>query len=312
MAHSLAQIRAIARYERLMYWRQRTGFVMMFPLCLITLLLCLSYHNMLTAPHPLVISMPLTVEEQAECAASNMVCSRTQVIDPATASPEMIKQAEMEWQRMLATRLFSMELPLHLFVLILIPLLVADAIPKDSKFRMRELLDTLSMESGTYLAGKVIGAVLMSIESLTIPYMFLGILWWTLISPFDLLPYLALWIGSLVPVAIFSAGLAVLIASGQPSRRRALLVAVVLVVTACLSMAIAFGDVTAFDYLNIGRPIPYRFYIGQLNTLSGSVDEQNVIGQVTNVQVALSAAVGILELVFLWWIARLLLNRRRY
>jgi hypothetical protein len=81
---------------------------------------------------------------------------------------------------------------------------------------------------------------------------------------------------------------------------------VVLVIFLGLSMVLSNGPVMVVDYLNLGRPLPFRYYLG----LVAASTLGPVANPVTMAQVLLAVGVGLVQTVALWWLFRLFLDRR--
>ena len=107
---------------------------------------------------------------------------------------------------------------------------MADMIPKDRQTGVRELLDALPISRGIYLAGKLIGAWLALLSSLVIVGLVAPTFWFLRVGPFDLGPYLEMWLFGGVSLVIINTGISILLSVGQPTRRRAILLMVLIIV----------------------------------------------------------------------------------
>jgi ABC-type Na+ efflux pump permease subunit len=293
------QLRAMVRYEFLMQWRLRLWTVVTIPLCLMVLLIGLSFHSFRTTNASETLQ-PSTQGDAARCAAPGTNCPEVPHIEAQTSADQRTTQEAS------TVTLLTLELLLHVFALILMPLLVVDVVPRDHKVKLGELLQTLPLDNGTYLAGKVGAAALMACFSVTVALIFLGVTWWVLVYPFDILQYVALCVVGVLPVAVFTVALAVLLGSTATTRRRAWIMGVVLVIFLGLSMVLSNGPVMVVDYLNLGRPLPFRYYLG----LVAASTLGPVANPVTMAQVLLAVGVGLVQTVALWWLFRLFLDRR--
>jgi hypothetical protein len=186
---SFSQLGAIIRYEMLIQWRR--GSLKMILILLILSPLCLIALG----------NTPGAVARQALQSSSDSVLTviTTDVAVLATVSL----------------------LPLLLFGL---PLYVSETIPYDRQEGVRDLLDTLPMGCGIYLAGKVLAVWVGIIVALIVSGLVSGIISTVVFGALDPQTWFVLWIGGFVVTGLFASGLSVLLASGQPNRRRALMI----------------------------------------------------------------------------------------
>jgi ABC-type transport system involved in multi-copper enzyme maturation permease subunit len=113
--------------------------------------------------------------------------------------------------------------PLMLLILAT-PLVVADTIPKDRHYGVRELLQSLPISHGVYLNVKLLGVwIPLSVGLVGIACLFEGTAWlvhgWV-----DLSSAMVPWMLGVVPLALFITGMSVLLPSSQANRRKAMLV----------------------------------------------------------------------------------------
>jgi hypothetical protein len=143
--------------------------------------------------------------------------------------------------------------PVALLLMVLaVPPVAADTIPRDRQIAVGELLDSLPLHRGTYLAGKLLGAWAGVTVGLVGVALLTGLTARLLFGPFYLDAYLALWAVGVVPLALFASGLSVLLASGQPTRRRAVLVSIGFA-TCCVAMLFTTTG-TVRDAISLARP----------------------------------------------------------
>ncbi len=113
--------------------------------------------------------------------------------------------------------------PLILLILTM-PIIVADTIPKERQFVVRELMRSLPMPSGVYLIGKLLGVWILILGGLSGVAWFFELIGRLLHGSYNLRITLVPWLLGVVPLALFISGMSVLLSSGQPTRRRATLV----------------------------------------------------------------------------------------
>jgi ABC-type transport system involved in multi-copper enzyme maturation permease subunit len=116
---------------------------------------------------------------------------------------------------------------IYLIALLVLPIISADVIARDRQHGVRELLDGLPITSGTYLAGKLLGWWVAAGSGLLVALVVVGAGLWVLIGPYHLDQFTAMWLAFGWGIGLVNSGLSLLIASGQPTRRRAIIIAVV-------------------------------------------------------------------------------------
>ncbi|MBN1122418.1 MAG: alpha/beta fold hydrolase [Anaerolineae bacterium] len=171
-------------------------------------------------------------------------------------------------------------IPTLILAILFLPFMVAEIVPLDRQYQVRELVDSLPVTSSTYLAGKLLSvwpgiAIMMVLAALLS-----GVLTQAQNGPIDSGTLVAFWLTGPIPLALFSTQMGVLLAAGQPNRRRAIPVALAAVIfnvaalfilpvtdflmTAVLRMAFALEEL-ADPYIQAALPdFPAAF---SLNTL---------------------------------------------
>jgi hypothetical protein len=142
--------------------------------------------------------------------------------------------------------------PVYMFTILGLPIVVADAIPRDREIGVRELLGSLPWGHGIYLAGKLLsvwGAVVCGMAVAAVLSLLAG---WALLGAQDVRAHLALWEYSLLPLALYVSGMGTLLPAMQPTRRRAALVGVAFAVY-CVAMLLT-TSFTLWDALSLARP----------------------------------------------------------
>ncbi|NUM44945.1 MAG: hypothetical protein HUU38_09580 [Anaerolineales bacterium] len=118
---------------------------------------------------------------------------------------------------------------LTMIVVILLPLFTADTRPKDHQFGVAELLETLPVKGRTLLSGKLLGSwgwVLAGLAG-----MFGLALAWerVLFGPLAMKPLGELFFLTALPLGLYTSGMGLLLAAGQATRRRAMMIALAFV-----------------------------------------------------------------------------------
>lgn len=194
----ITQLAAMIRYEMRMQWRRRGLPVAMLGLLVGLLLMALWQRSLMQE-----VNVPLPAVAAGLLAVARRASSTYLVLMSG-------------W-------------PVAAVLLILsLPPIVSETIPKDSQLQVRELLRSLPLGSGVYLAGKLLSVWSSLLAGLAAGGLIAGLAYRALFGSYDLGAYLLLWLGLVVPLALFVSGLGTLLASTQPTRRRGTLVGVVL------------------------------------------------------------------------------------
>ena len=228
MRHSLRQMLAMAGVEFQLHWRRRA-------LLVITLSL-------------LVLPTLSAVFVRGELAASGGTAT---ALGPIGRDSTTVAIVYGTWGA------------LYVVLAVLLPPVVAEAIPRDRQLGVRELLDSLPLTAGAYLAGKLLGAWLALAAALGAAMLVIGALWLVLVGRFSPGPYLHLWLVGALGLALINAALGVLLAGTQPNRRRAVLVgvAVSMVVLFFLGTDLQRDSDTARFLLSPARPALFNYYL---------------------------------------------------
>jgi ABC-type transport system involved in multi-copper enzyme maturation permease subunit len=143
----------------------------------------------------------------------------------------------------------------------ILPIVVSDSIPLDKQHNVYELFRSLPVSSSIYLAGKILGVWLASLSSMGLSLVVLGIMWWLRVGAFDVFAYLDMWLMGAALIGLLNSALGVLLASTQPSRRRALLLMGGLFILPSLLIPTSTYDISLSGYLNPIRGAVLNFYL---------------------------------------------------
>jgi hypothetical protein len=283
----LSQFAAIVRYELLLLWRARAWLI---GAVLIVVLMSL-----------LSLSMSETqIWKDAKAALAN-------------ATPEDRAVLTLQAERVSLISFTALGTTLHVFGLLLFPILYADVIAKDRQYGVRDLWGSLPLGEGNYLGAKTVAAMLIVLFATVLYSAAVWIIWALLVYPMSLYDYIVS-IGLLVvPVALPNTAIIVLLTSSQPTRRRAILVAIGLAVSTLVLLLLGMiGDVSFLTYLNIGHPISVRYYISNFVQMLGTANNTSVIAReiISNAQVALAAVIAFAEVALLWLLVRFFTKRQ--
>lgn len=116
---------------------------------------------------------------------------------------------------------------IYLIVLLVLPVVSADVMARDRQHGVRELLDGLPLTTGTYLTGKLLGWWAAAGMGLLAALVIVGAGLWVLIGPYHLDQFASMWLAFGWGIGLVNSGLSLLLAAGQPTRRRALIIGVV-------------------------------------------------------------------------------------
>ncbi|MBZ0291133.1 MAG: ABC transporter permease [Anaerolineae bacterium] len=140
----------------------------------------------------------------------------------ASSMEEYPQLASVPVSRFLA----SIWAPMAVTLIFVLPIIAADIIPKDRQLGTGEIIESTPLQPGTYLAGKVLSVWAAMFAGLLIIMIVTSVIWMLVLGIFDWPGYLEMWLIGVVSLVILNGSLGVLIAATQPSRRRAIIVAI--------------------------------------------------------------------------------------
>ncbi|MBZ0277543.1 MAG: ABC transporter permease [Anaerolineae bacterium] len=168
-----------------------------------------------------------------------------------------------------------------------LPILVADIIPKDQQLGVNELLETLPLPRAVYLLGKLLGVYRSLFTGLIALMLIIKIGYGLLLVNIEWRGYLEMWVIGAGGLVILNGGLGVLLPAAQPNRRRA----VVLMIGVFLLPFLIDGSMSpgAIAYLS---PFRSPFLMYYLSSLNGSF-----ASRFTANDIQLSFFAGLMELI---------------
>lgn len=275
---NLPQLLTIARYELLMNWRQRAIPVMTLSLVALPIFFALFIANELSADSSNLFAIP-TPENQALYARS------------VTGAVQIFAWAA-----------------LYLVLVVMAPLVMSAIIPKDRQLGVRELLDGLPITSATYLNGKLLGAWLTTFSGLFAAMILVIISWQIILKAVYLPAILSLWLVGGSTIILLNTGLAVLLAAGQPTRKRAYAISTILAFVTLIFYTLAninLTNVNAYawwEFLTPARgPLTQYFAFENMAALTNHLPGTP---SVDPLYVWQTFFIGIAELAILWLFAR--------
>jgi ABC-type transport system involved in multi-copper enzyme maturation permease subunit len=222
----LSQLLAVLRYEFRMHWRRRPLIVMTFSLIVMN------------------VFMLLLGKDGIDRVLASASASANQLLD-------------------LVPLLLNVT---YVVILAFFVPLSADAVPIDTQLGTRELLNVLPLKSHTYLFGKFLGMALSLMLAVTIGVAVMAVGAALVFGPYDFGKLVRMLLLALFPLAIFNAGISMLLGATQPSRRRAALIGGAFAIwcfvlfASMLTATIKNEALTVLDFANPVRPPIYRYF----------------------------------------------------
>lgn len=278
LSQSLAQCIAIARYEFLMLWRQRAAPVLTLSL----------------------IALPVFF---AFFVYSDAASENLSLLDKMSAA-----QLQEYSVFITSTLQFFSWAAGYLILIVLAPLMMSEIIPKDRQYGVREILDALPLGAGTYLNGKMLGAVAVALSGLVAAMVIVAIFWRIMFRAIYLPMILSAWLGGGGVLILLNTTTAILLAAGQPTRKRAFAIGALFAFACLVLMTVAVashGDVIDYQWWEIASPARSPFYSyfidGTFEAMSDSIYSTNFDSIVALWQ---TVGVGLVEVGVLWIFAR--------
>ena len=277
LPQTLAQFLAIARYEFLMLWRQRAAPVLTLSLIALPVFFAFFVYGD-AADENLSLLDKMNAAQLQEYAV--FITSTVQFFSWAAG---------------------------YLILIVLAPLMMSEIIPKDRQYGVREILDALPLGMGTYLNGKMLGAVTVALSGLVGAMVIVTIFWKVMFREIYLPMILSAWLGGGGALIILNTTTVILLAAGQPTRKRAYAIGS-LFALACLvlfTIAISTHSDTMYAWLEIASPARSAFYSyfieGTFETMSGAIYSTNFDSVLALWQ---TVGVGFAEMGILWFFAQ--------
>lgn len=269
MGVELAQLVAIIRYEMIMQRRRRGLPMIMIVLAIGLLLLALGVRG---------------------CVSEGVA----QVEAPAEEIPSGVAQLQAS-----LAMTFGWSVALMLLILA-VPPVVAEAIPKDRHIGVRELIDSLPLSSATYLTGKLLGVWVSMLVGLVGVAVLYGLGGWLIHGSYDLGVYLVFWIVGIVPLALFTSGMSALLPAGQSTRRRATFVGIAFAAYCVVMLLTTSG--TVIDAVSLARPSVFLFLQAENVSPYSILSDLGIISYPPG-QIPLTVGLGALQVALVWLLA---------
>jgi hypothetical protein len=130
-------------------------------------------------------------------------------------------------------------------VVLALPILLAELVPLDRQYRVREIVDALPLSPNIYLAGKMLSIWPIIAIGLALSALVSGALSWFHSGPFHIGVLAVFWIAGMIPLSLFASQMGVMLAAGRSSRRSA----VVMSLVAVAFSTIACGVLPVIDFI---------------------------------------------------------------
>ncbi len=262
---AIAQLRGITSYEFRMHWRRRAL---------------------------LAVTLGMLVMLVFNIAVLGSSLSMADGLDPA------VRQ-----QAVSATIIFSTWAPMGVSLAFILPVIIADTIPLDRQYGVRDLLDSMPLSGGIYLTGKLLGTWAAVLAGMIVIMIASSLIWWLFAGAYDLLAYLEMWLIGVAWVSILNGGLGVLIGAGQPNRRRGITVVILFLFISAFLLNGSFQGGNWQGIVSPTRGALLTYYL--FNVRQGIVGETVVPAMMTTPDaVLLTIVAGIVELGLIWLVMR--------
>lgn len=228
----MSALLAIVRYEFLLHWRRRALVVLMVSLL----------------PLPLL----------------GAFLSRAQVGELALGAAQSGLTAAYVREQITLALLPLTWPPTYLVLALMLPSLMAEALPRDRQLGLHDLFGSLPLTPATYLLGKLLGAWASILAGLGAAAVVIGAVWWWGVGPFEGGFYAQLWLMGATVLGLTNAGVGLLLGATQPTRRRAVFVGIAFAVVCILALMTSLSGTAPhplLQWLNPGRPLVFIYYI---------------------------------------------------
>jgi len=195
--------------------------------------------------------------------------------------------------------------PMYTILLLLVPPIVAEIIPKDRQLGVAELFDSTPLANVAYLGGKLLGMWFSLLFGLCLNFLITLVAWRWLLGPVLILPMLETWLFAAGSVLLLNGGLAVFFSAGLRQRRGAVLIGIGVAMMALINLGASLPH-NLYFYLNPARPAFLDYYA--LRTFAQISDALKVTTEIRDVWLTILG--GLVELVVAGFLAWVWLRRK--
>lgn len=276
---NLPQIRAIIHYETLLQWRSRSWYVIAFGAVMLVIL-SLALSGIIRLDRPMfarssIVPTPLYstfVDENT----NTLMRKVEKVLDPAFLlngrDIAAITDTEIEQVNSTVVAFFTLWFCM-LILMFATPVFMTEVIPRDQQYNVRPVLDSTPLTLTTYLAGKVLSVWVNLGKIMFVAFVVCGMFSAILFGAFDITLYLLACMAAFIPACLFAGALGVLIPAAAMTRRRAMLVGILLLPLVGYAYFVAISDLWGLTLIPQPllhfAPIPNRgMSNGELLTLA--------------------------------------------
>jgi len=269
----------IVQYEFRMQWRVRAPLVIMIGMAVLPILFAFQYRNEFDTNRSILIS---------------------------TGSLSTV-----EISRMLTAGVVATSWPaIYIVLASLLPILTAEAMPKEHHFGTSELVSSLPISYRNFLIGKVLsvyGAMIFGILSTMI---FVGISWRIILGSFHLQTFATTWLvgGSLM--VVLNAGLSTILASPLKSRKGAYFLGAGLAISSIILLMVSLAAQPSYfwETMNPARPLLFGYFLFGVQDSGGLIPG---LRQYIPTDVWWTLIVGTAQLLFAYWAVFLWKTRKQ-
>ncbi|GEM_PF-1812006 len=198
---------------------------------------------------------------------------------------------------------------LLIFIMLLLPVLVADAFARDEGYRIADAIRVTAIPRWLFLLGKLLSVAVVSVLCLLFLSIIVMVGWQFFISPYNVSDILGVWVLVMLPAALLQPPLVVLLCSGRRTRRSASLLAIGLLFLFLFLIFVEAlrSDIVLTNYLNPGKPL-FLKYVSFYGT-EQELEAQGVV-PVRPADLLLTSAFGLIEMIGVFFIVWRLSLRR--
>lgn len=257
---NLSHIRAIIHYETLLQWRSRSwNFVAFGTVIIVILSLALSGIIQLDRPLFSRDSLIVTYTYRATVNEDGQIVRSDEpylVLDPEIIlnGRDIASITDTEIAQVNFTIIAFFTLWFCLLVLMFATLVfMTEIIPRDQQYQIRPMLDSTPLTLPTYLLGKVLSVWVNQLKIGLAAIVLCGLLSRVLFGDFDLSVFVLVSLVAFIPACLFAGALGVLVPAAAVTRRRAMLIGMIVLPLAGYAYFVTISDL--WGLAMIARPI---------------------------------------------------------
>lgn len=294
---NLPQLRAIIHYETLLQWRSRSWYVVAFG-TVVLVILSLGLSGIIRLDRPMFSreSITLTPVYKAiyDPSRNEVMREAVMVLDPEIIlnGRDIATITDAEIEQINATIIAFFTLWFSMMILMFAtPVFMTEVIPRDQQYNVRPVLDSTPLTLTTYLTGKVLSVWLNLGKIMLITLVICAVVSWGLFGAFDVTLYLLACVAAFIPACLFAGALGVLVPAAATTRRRAMLVGILLLPLVGYAYFLAISDLWGLTLIAQPllhfAPIPNRgMSNSQLSTLAAQAYAKGLVALILSAVLA--------------------------